>query len=76
MHWIPRGGERRRGRPATRWEDALEDYARGEGLRWESWAKESEEDRYAWMRREEGFIKRAAIRRGEDTEPHNNDIVE
>ena len=28
LHWIPYGGERRRGRPATRWEDSLEAYAR------------------------------------------------
>ena len=24
LYWVPHGGERRRGRPATRWEDALE----------------------------------------------------
>ena len=28
LHWIPHGGERSRGRPATRWEDELEDFSR------------------------------------------------
>ena len=33
-------GERRRGRPATRWEDALESFARRKGQRWEMWAED------------------------------------
>ena len=44
LHWIPHGGERRRGRPATRWEDASEAYAQEHGQKWETWA----EDNNAW----------------------------
>ena len=57
LHWIPHGGERRRGRPATRWEDELEDFFKARGMRWEDCA----EDRDAWWRLEQSFAQ--AVRR-------------
>ena len=62
LHWVPHGGGRRRGRPATRWEDALEAYAREHGQKWETWA----EDNNAWRTDEAGFAKRAKVRGGGD----------
>ena len=62
LHWIPHGGERRRGRPATRWEDALEAYAREQGQKWETWA----EDNNAWRTEEARFAKGATVRGGGD----------
>ena len=52
LHWIPHGGERRRGRPATRWEDELEQFAKSQGLKWETCAL----DRNLWAALEEKFI--------------------
>ena len=57
LHWIPHGGERRRGRPATRWEDALEAYAQEHGQKWETWA----EDNNAWRTGDAGFANRATV---------------
>ena len=59
LHWIPYGGERRRGRPATRWEDSLEAYAREYGSKWEFLA----EDRGVWSAWEGGYVQRAMIRK-------------
>ena len=42
LHWIPHGGERRRGRPATRWGDDLEAFAKSQGAKWEDCAKDKE----------------------------------
>ena len=53
LHWIPHGGERRRGRPATRWEDALEKYAAENGARWEDWAGDND----VWKLWGKGFIE-------------------
>ena len=58
LHWIPYGGDRRRGRPATRWEDSLEAYAREYGFKWEFLA----EDRGVWSAWEGGYVQRAMIR--------------
>ena len=60
LHWIPHGGERRRGRPATRWEDALEAYAQEHGQKWETWAEDNNE----WRTGEAGFANRATVRGG------------
>ena len=62
LHWVPHGGERRRGRPATRWEDALEASAQEHGQKWETWA----EDNNAWRTGEVGFAKKAKVRGGGD----------
>ena len=58
LHWIPYGGERRRGRPATRWEDSLEAYAREYASKWEVLAQ----DRDVWSAWQEGFVQRAMIK--------------
>ena len=58
LHWIPYGGERRRGRPATRWEDSLEAYAREYATKWEVLAQ----DRNVWAAWEGGFVQRAMIK--------------
>ena len=42
--WIPVGGERSRGRPATRWEDELKEFATSIGKKWEDCAA----DRGLW----------------------------
>ena len=60
LHWIPHRGERRRGRPATRWEDALEAYAQEHGQKWETWAEDNNE----WRTGEAGFANRATVRGG------------
>ena len=52
------GGERRRGRPATRWEDSLEAYAREYATKWEVLAQ----DRNVWAAWEAGFVQRAMIK--------------
>ena len=58
LHWIPYGGERRRGRPATRWEDSLQAYAREYASKWEVLAQ----DRDIWSAWQGGFVQRAMIR--------------
>lgn len=65
LHWIPHGGERRRGRPATRWEDALEAYAAENGGKWEVWAENND----VWKTWEKGFIERGALRSGRSRAP-------
>ena len=57
LHWLPHGGERSRGRPATRWEDELEDFFKARGMRWEDCAQ----DREAWGQLEQSFAE--AVRR-------------
>ena len=53
VHWVPHGGERKPGRPATRWEDALVSFGRARGFRWETMAQ----DNAAWASWEEDFVK-------------------
>ena len=53
LHQIPQGGDRRRGRPATRWEDALETFANRSGFRWENEAL----DQIDWKRWEATFVE-------------------
>ena len=52
INLVPRGGKRRRGRPATRWEDVLVAFARSKGQKWETWAS----DRDIWAELEEEFV--------------------
>ena len=52
VNWIPHGGERGPGRPATRWEDSLESFAKSKGFRWQDVAK----DRDAWDSWESAFV--------------------
>ena len=54
MDWIPHGGERGPGRPSTRWEDALESFAKASGFKWQDVAK----DRIAWSEWESAFVSR------------------
>ena len=63
MHWIPYGGERRRGRPATRWEDSLEAYAREYASKWEVLAQA----RDIWSAWEEALFKELLENRREDS---------
>ena len=44
VNWIPHGGEREPGRPATRWEDPLDSFAKSRGFKWQEVAR----DRRAW----------------------------
>ena len=44
VNWIPHGGERGPGRPATRWEDSLDSFAKSRGFKWQEVAR----DRRAW----------------------------
>ena len=53
LHWLPHGGERSRGRPATRWEDELEVFFKTRGMRWEDCAQ----DRGAWGQLEQIFVE-------------------
>ena len=53
VHWLPNGGQRRRGRPTTRWEDALESFAKRSGFRWEKEAL----DQNDWKRWEATFVE-------------------
>ena len=52
LHWLPHGGERRRGRPATRWDDDLKVFADSKGATWYKLA----ENRDAWDGLEEEFL--------------------
>ena len=52
VNWIPHGGERARGRPATRWEDALDSFAKTKGFKWQDAAR----DRRAWDSWEPAFV--------------------
>ena len=61
LHWVPCKGERRRGRPATRWEDDLVAFAAARGAKWEVWAT----DRGIWDDLEEQFVDWVADLRGE-----------
>ena len=61
LHWIPLGGDRRRGRPATRWEDELEKFAAARGQKWEECAL----DRTLWESLEADFLEFVAD--GEDS---------
>ena len=51
--WIPFGGDRRRGRPATRWEDELVKFAAPRGQKWEECAL----DRMLWQSLEADFLE-------------------
>ena len=53
LHWIPVGGERSRGRPATRWEDELKEFAKSLGKKWEDCAA----DRGLWGSLEASFVE-------------------
>ena len=53
VHWLPLGGQRRPGRPTTRWEDALETFAKRSGFRWEDEAL----DRIEWNKWEASFVE-------------------
>ena len=53
LYWLPHGGERRRGRPATRWEDVLKAFAASRGAKWETWAA----DRSVWDTLEQDFVE-------------------
>ena len=52
LHWIPYNGERRRGRPATRWDDDLKAFADFKGTKWTDLAK----NRDMWGALEQEFI--------------------
>ena len=52
VNWIPHGGERRPGRPATRWEDSLDSFAKSSGFKWQELAR----DRDAWDNLESVFV--------------------
>ena len=41
---LPHGGERGPGRPATRWEDALDSFGKANSFKWQEMAR----DRRAW----------------------------
>ena len=62
-YWIPDGARRRRGRPATRWEDDLEAFAQHHGFKWETCAR----DRDAWESWESKFVDWRVRAEGEDT---------
>ena len=52
VNWVPHGGERGPGRPATRWEDSLDSFAKLRGFKWQEVAK----DRRAWDSWESPFV--------------------
>ena len=53
VQWLPLGGQRRPGRPTTRWEDALETFANRLGFRWENEALDQKD----WKRWEATFVE-------------------
>ncbi len=52
LYWLPHSGARERGRPATRWEDDLKEFAAIKGAKWYTLAK----DRGVWDGFEEEFV--------------------
>ncbi len=53
LHWMPHGGARERGRPATRWEEDLKVFTASKGAKWYTLAH----DRRKWEGFEEEFIR-------------------
>ena len=51
--WMALGGGRKRGRPATRWEDELEKFAAARGQKWEECAL----DLILWESSEADFLE-------------------
>ena len=53
LGWEPSWGERSVGRPAIRWEDRLEGFARSVGKNWRTVAM----DRNQWQQMEQQFVE-------------------
>ena len=61
LNWVPITGERRRGRPAKRWEDDLNEFAASKMSRWEVRAK----NRAMWDSLEDEYVAWASENIGE-----------
>ena len=59
LDWEPVAGERRWGRPITRWEDSLVRFAKSQGVDWRQCAQ----DRERWSSLEEEFARTGESRR-------------
>ena len=62
LNWVPITGERRRGRPAKRWDDDLNEFPGSKMSRWDVWAQ----NRAMWDALEDEYVAWSSENVGEN----------